>query len=337
MKKFLTTLSCFCLLIMVGIGLVGCNIPTDPDDTTINDKDTTITTTYDVTKLYGANITSWYGSNNQYLDTSVNFNFDNLDIADIDKITFELYQNETKLGDAVSEGDNLVTLLKESATYWTVDPEGISSETYSADDYLEVEGYGRILSCAFSTRTEANNNGYWVRSICTATSESVPNRLVVKVLCDKTEYVSAYNYTDKSYNADMVYGATITSWYGSDNQYLDTSVNFNFDNINISDIDMITFELYQGNELLGNAISTGNNLVTLFEDCAQYWEIETDETYLDVSGNRTLSCAFSTRTEANDNGYWVRSTCTATSDNTPNRLIVKVLCDNIEYLSEYIR
>lgn len=132
-----------------------------------------------------------------------------------------------------------------------------------------------------------------------------------------------------------VHSANITSWYEYDGaQYLDTSVNINFDNLNIADIDKITFELYQDDQLLGDAVSEGDNLVTLLKDCAQYWE-QTEDTYLEVKGDRTISCAFTTRTETNDNGFWVRSECSATPENVPNKLVVKVLVGDVEYVAEY--
>lgn len=132
-----------------------------------------------------------------------------------------------------------------------------------------------------------------------------------------------------------VHTANITSWYPYEGvDYLDTSVNINFDNVDIAEIDRITIELYQDDELLGNAISEGDNLVTLWKDCARYWEA-TAETYLEVKGDRTVSCAFTTRAEEEDNGFWVRSECSATPETTPNKLVAKVLVGNTEYVTEY--
>ena len=133
-----------------------------------------------------------------------------------------------------------------------------------------------------------------------------------------------------------VHMPTITSWYEYEQEsYLDTSVNINFDEIKIADIKKITFELYDGETLLGNAVSEGNNLVSLLKDAANYWE-QTEERYLDVTGDRTLSCAFKTRTEQADNGFWVRSKCTATPEEVPDGLIVKVVVGNIEYTTSNI-
>ncbi len=132
---------------------------------------------------------------------------------------------------------------------------------------------------------------------------------------------------------NIVHQATITSWYGDNNQYLDTSVNINFDEIKVSDIKKITFTLKEGDEVLGNAVSEGDNLVTLLKDCAQYWGATAD-TYTEVTGDRTISCAFSTRTEENDNGYWVRSKCTATNAKVPDGLEVRVVVGDTEYVTE---
>ena len=131
----------------------------------------------------------------------------------------------------------------------------------------------------------------------------------------------------------LVHTPTITNWYEYEGeQYLDTSITINFDEINVEDIKKITFELYNDDTLLGNAVSEGENLVTLLKDCAQYWEATAD-TYTEVTGNRILSCAFQPRTETEDNGFWVRSKCTAVVDEVPNKLVVKVVVDNIEYES----
>ena len=131
----------------------------------------------------------------------------------------------------------------------------------------------------------------------------------------------------------LVHTPTITNWYEYESeQYLDTSININFDEINIEDITKITFELYDGDTLLGNAVSEGENLETLLKDCAQYWGA-TAETYTEVTGDRTLSCAFQPRTESEDNGFWVRSECTAVTTEVPDKLVVKVVVDNVEYVS----
>ena len=133
-----------------------------------------------------------------------------------------------------------------------------------------------------------------------------------------------------------VHAATITSWYEYEGvNYLDTSVNINFDEVSISNVKKITFEIYNENTLLGNAVSEGENLVNLLKDAAQYWE-QTADTYLEVTGDRILSCAFKNRTEQADNGYWVRSKCTATENEIPDKLVVKVVVGNIEYVTNHV-
>lgn len=132
------------------------------------------------TKVHTPTITNWYTYENvKYLDTSVNINFSEIKVADIKRITFELYKDDTLLGNAVSEGKNLETLLKDCAQYWDK----------TADTYTEVTG-DRVLSCAFKERTEKEDNGFWVRSKCTATESNTGNVLKVKVYVGKNEYVT---------------------------------------------------------------------------------------------------------------------------------------------------
>lgn len=134
----------------------------------------------------------------------------------------------------------------------------------------------------------------------------------------------------------IVHSATVTSWwdYTVDARGLDTSVNINFDNLDIQDIDRITFEIYDEEALLGNAISEGDNLTNLLKECAQYWDASED-TYLEVKGDRILSCAFLTLDEETDDEMWVRSACSLTEPELPTKLVVKVLAGNNEYISTY--
>ncbi|MGN1212998.1 MAG: hypothetical protein ACI4TZ_03045, partial [Christensenellales bacterium] len=129
-----------------------------------------------------------------------------------------------------------------------------------------------------------------------------------------------------------VHSATITNWYEySGENYIDTSVNINFDEIDIAKIDKVVFEIYKDNEVVGSAVSENDNLTTLLKDCAQYWD-KTADTYLEVTGDRTMSCAFKTRTEANDNGYWVRSKCSLQNPELPTKLVVSVFVENTKYV-----
>ncbi|MBO5884423.1 MAG: hypothetical protein J6Q51_01360 [Clostridia bacterium] len=147
----------------------------------------------------------------------------------------------------------------------------------------------------------------------------------------------ACNQTERFDGGTKLYNAKISSWYdGTDGvKYLDTSVKINFDEMEISKIEKITFELYQDDILLGNAISQGENLVTLLKDCANYWDKSSD-TYLEVTGKRVLSCAFRPREKEGDNGYWIRSKCTVSTDLIPNKLIVRVLLDKVEFETTFI-
>lgn len=134
-------------------------------------------------------------------------------------------------------------------------------------------------------------------------------------------------------DATILYGANYTNWYEYNSEnYLDTSVTINFDKIKVEDIDKVTFEIYNGETLLGNAVSKGNNLETLLKDCAQYWD-KTADTYLEVKGARIMSCAFKTRAEEEDNNYWVRSKCTIEEGNLPSHVVVKMLVGNVEYVT----
>lgn len=128
-----------------------------------------------------------------------------------------------------------------------------------------------------------------------------------------------------------VHAVTVTSWY-SDDTYLDTSVNINFDEVKIADVTKVEFIAYVDGKVVGNAVSEGKNLVTLLKDCAQYWE-QTAATYLETTGDRTMSCAFKTRTAEEDNGYWVRSACTLSAPTLPTQLKVIVTVDKTPYVS----
>lgn len=135
-----------------------------------------------------------------------------------------------------------------------------------------------------------------------------------------------------------VHSAVVTSWWQAqeDRKGLDTSVNINFDNLNIEDIDKITFEIYQDDEIIGSAVSEGENLTNLLKDCAQYWD-ETEETYLEVTGDRTISCAFFTLNEEENDDFWVRSACSIEEPEVPTNLIVKVLAGDTEYITELVK
>ena len=148
-----------------------------------------ITTEDGGTKVYNANITSWYSESPKLLDTSVTLNFDEIQIGEVSKITFELYKDETKLGDAVSEGEKLVNLFNEAKIYWEKSAGVYYAET---DDYKTITGNGRILSCAFKTLTQVEEGDCWVRSANTASEQNDANKLVVKVLVNNVEYTTSF-------------------------------------------------------------------------------------------------------------------------------------------------
>lgn len=129
----------------------------------------------------------------------------------------------------------------------------------------------------------------------------------------------------------IVHEATITNWYDYNSEsYLDTSVNIDFDQIKVEDIKKIEFTIYVENEVAGTAVSEGENLTTLLKDCAQYWD-KTAETYTEVTGDRTISCAFKTRLQSEDNGFWVRSASSITSPTIPTQLKVVVETNSTRY------
>lgn len=167
MKKIFKTFL-ICLILLNSFILYACEVETQDGGT----------------KLYDANISSWYQGTDEimYLDTSVKINFDEINILEIKKIIFKIYDNENVIGSAISEGKNLTSLLQNCATYWDKTPQ----------TYNEVTGE-RILSCAFRTREEAGDNGYWVRSKCSATTEKIPNKLVVTILLKEIKYETVYS------------------------------------------------------------------------------------------------------------------------------------------------
>lgn len=117
---------------------------------------------------------------------------------------------------------------------------------------------------------------------------------------------------------------TITNWYVyEEKDRLDTSVNVDFDQVKIDDIVSIKFTIYNNDDVLGTALSEGDNLVALLTDCEQYWNNTGD--YKDTTGVRTISCAFTEAATANDNGEWNRSACTAKKPDIPTNLKVEIV------------
>lgn len=70
-------------------------------------------------------------------------------------------------------------------------------------------------------------------------------------------------------------------------------------------------------------ISAGGNLQTLLKDAAQYWK-QTAETYLNVTGKRTLSAAFKNRVAEEDNDFWISSPLNITNETVPNCRLQKL-------------
>ena len=272
-------------------------------------------------------MTSWYpiGGEN-YLDTSVNIDFDKIDIESIEEIKFEVFDDTDLVGSAVSSGDELVNLFRDCDQYW--------NQGAGDDGWKDTTGKWP-LSCAFKYRAQdddVNDNQYWDRSAFKVDAYSVdqPTKLSVAVKTTEGEYRTTGDFTvaplEKS---EVVTMPTVTNWYKYDGEdYLDTGVKIDFDNIKIEDVSKITFALLQDDKVIGTAVSEGENLVSLFRDCNQYWNnVSGDDGWKSTTGTRDLSCAFKNRTEEQDNGFWVRSACDIDAykaDKQPNGLRVLV-------------
>lgn len=129
-------------------------------------------------------------------------------------------------------------------------------------------------------------------------------------------------------DGDVVHTPNVTSWYVYENatikwNLLDTSVNIDFDVVDIAKVTGIKFTLTDEDGNAFTRYSTGGNLVTLLKDCAVYWD-SSAENYLNVTGDRVLSCAFRYRAEADDNGYWESSACTLDVPEMPTTLKVEI-------------
>ncbi len=132
-----------------------------------------------------------------------------------------------------------------------------------------------------------------------------------------------------------VFAPTVTSWYEYNGKsYLDTSINFKFGEggIDIDDIQWIRFRLIgDDGSVLAQRFSSNKNLDTLFTDCAQYWNCNNN--YHEVTGEKTLSCAFTARTGGN-NRYWVSSGTDLVAGQMPAKLSVEVKVGNYTYSCE---
>ena len=194
MKKFITALSSACMVLMAGVLVTACG---GGDEITHKDGGTA---------LYGASITNWWApaetQGTQTIDTSVTLNFDEIKIGDVKKISFEIFDGDTSLGTAVSEGEKLKALFDEAKLYWTkTDGDG----NYKAgDDYTTITGDHRPLSCNFYEIKDAEQAKYFTNIWTYSTinvhyvdgkhgeGEKFPNKLVVKVLAGNTEYTTSY-------------------------------------------------------------------------------------------------------------------------------------------------
>lgn len=101
-----------------------------------------------------------------YLDTTVKIDFDKVNACDIKSITFEIYDNESLLGSAVSSGENLDNLLCYCAKFW---------DANGCDDIRGV----RTLTCKFRANSKTHDNGYWVRTDFSGDNEKLPSTIKV--------------------------------------------------------------------------------------------------------------------------------------------------------------
>lgn len=194
MKKFITAFTTICMVLVVGILAVACG---SGDGITHKDGGTA---------LYGASITNWWTpaetQGTHTIDTSATFNFDEIKIDDVKKITFEIFDGDTSLGTAVSEGEKLEALFDEAKVYWTKnDGNGYFQ---AGDDYTKITGDHRTLSCNFYEIEKADEAKYFTDIWTYSTTkvhyvdgnhgegENFPNKLVVKVLVGDTEYTTSY-------------------------------------------------------------------------------------------------------------------------------------------------
>ena len=142
------------------------------------------------------------------------------------------------------------------------------------------------------------------------------------------------NIEDAQNNGEIS-APTITGWYESgEENLLDTSINIDFDKVSAENIHSIKFTLYDGQTMLGIRECSGDQVETLLKDCAQYWD-QTEGTWSEVEGVRTLSCAFKNRTSEAKSDFWTSTTCTATPGETPNRLIVEIVVEKDDKLLRY--
>lgn len=94
--------------------------------------------------------------------------------------------------------------------------------------------------------------------------------------------------------------AMLTDWYEkNENHYLDTSVTFDNKAVPYDTWKRVSFTVYRGEEVIGSAVSTGENLVELLGECAEDWT--------NKESALTLSCPFMNRPKSADNGKWIYS------------------------------
>ena len=221
------------------------------------------------------------------------------------------------------------------------------AEDVTLDNIDAVNSAGAALSLAGTKNLVVKNSkisaGAWgsVGFMFKSGSASYPAKPEVKfVNCDFVGLIYAEEYAQsqpvitglEGWSVEMhgtkawfvpVMSGSITGWY-NDNTLLDTSFTFDSVRMNYRGFTKITVELFDraGNKL-GDAVSEGENLTTLLNDCQSYWPVDGAETL-------SLSCAFKTLTEEEDNGYWVRSAFAVTADSEVQPSIFTVTVETKE-------
>lgn len=132
--------------------------------------------------------------------------------------------------------------------------------------------------------------------------------------------------------SDVIFSPKIRCWEKNGSFcYLDTTVNIDFDKVDVLEIESITFEILDNGQLLGSAISKGENLEHLLKYCSTFWG-QTPSTYTSVTGQRTLTCKFRELQTTHDNGYWIRSPLSANQEVLPSTVRVTLTTNSQTYV-----
>lgn len=125
---------------------------------------------------------------------------------------------------------------------------------------------------------------------------------------------------------------TINKWERNGTAYyLDTTVKIDFDKVEACDIKSITFEIYDDENLLGSAVSSGENLENLLCYSAKFWDASDCN---NIKGLRILTCKFRANSKSYDNGYWVRTDFSGSNDKLPSSIKVTLKTENDIFIAK---